>query len=240
MKIIDEIKQTLQCAVDIPKDKRTRFFKTGKGEYAHGDIFIGVRMPTLRIIAKRYAEISLNDIKILLQSPIHEERMLALIILVMQYEKGDNEGVIFDFYMRYIQHINNWDLVDVSAHYIVGAYLMDKDKSVLLKMVQSTTMWQRRIAIVSTWWFIRHDELEWTFKLGELLLNDEHDLMHKAVGWMLREAGKRDERQLRTFLDTYQQRMPRVMLRYAIEKFPEDVRRHYLTRVRKHKMPEIK
>jgi 3-methyladenine DNA glycosylase AlkD len=117
---------------------------------------------------------------------------------------------------------------------------MDKDKSVLLKMVQSTTMWQRRIAIVSTWWFIRHDELEWTFKLGELLLNDEHDLMHKAVGWMLREAGKRDERQLRTFLDTYQQRMPRVMLRYAIEKFPEDVRRHYLTRVRKHKMPEIK
>ena len=230
MKKIDEIKQALEKAVDIPKDKRTRFFKTAEGDYAHNDIFIGVRMPTLRTIAKNYAAISLQEIEMLLLSPIHEERMLALLILTLQFKKNANKAAIFDLYMQHITQVNNWDLVDASAHVIVGAHLIDKDKQLLFDLAESCNMWERRIAIIATMWFIRNNELQWTFKLASILLNDEHDLMHKAVGWMLREAGKRDEKQLCAFLDTYAHRMPRTMLRYAIEKFPENARKAYLAK----------
>jgi len=216
----------------IPKEKSAIFFKTGKGHYAEHDIFIGVSVPALRTLAKEFYNLSLPDLQELIASAINEERLLALIILVNQYQKADahTKDELYDFYMRNMQHVNNWNLVDSSAHLIIGAHLYKADKEMLIDLAHSQNMWERRIAIVATWYFIRKNELNWTFKIATLLLNDTHDLIHKAVGWMLREAGKHDQALLIEFLNQHATTMPRTMLRYAIEKFPEEQRKNYLMR----------
>jgi len=218
------------------------FFKTGKGEYGEGDVFIGVTMPQIRIVAKAmWRDVTLPDIKGLLKSPIHEERMLALVVLTHRFTKGDEaeKKRIFDLYMASTRRINNWDLVDVSVGRIVGAYLLDKDRSVLYERARSQLLWDRRIAMVATGMFIHHGQLDDTFALADILLSDTHDLMHKAVGWMLREAGKQDIARLSAFLRKRAHVMPRTMLRYAIEKYPEPERRTWLsvTSLRKNPAP---
>ena len=196
-----------------------RFFKTGKGQYAEGDQFIGISMPDLRVLAKQFEVMPHSEIQQLIASPIHEERMLAVIILTRQYKQ--NAHAVYQFYVDNLQYVNNWDLVDVSAHLIMGQHLLDQDKSILLDLAGSETMWNRRVAMVATWQFIRNNQFEWTVKIAEMLLNDSHDLIHKAVGWMLREAGKRDVQVLLFFLNHHAPNMPRTMLRYAIERLPE-------------------
>jgi 3-methyladenine DNA glycosylase AlkD len=207
-----------------------RFFKTGKGQYGEGDIFIGLTVPQCRIFAKKYASMSYTDISKLLASPIHEKRLIALLILVHNFEKGSDEErkQIFNFYIKSLKHINNWDLVDLSAGKIVGAYLYEKDCSLLYDLARSEDLWKKRVAIISTSNFIGKGQFEHTIKISEILLHDSHDLIHKAVGWMLREVGKRDGKAERKFLNIHAATMPRTMLRYAIEKFPEEERQKYL------------
>lgn len=205
------------------------FCKTGPGEYAAHDQFLGINVPTVRIIAKSFQEADTQTLQELLESKINEERLLALFILTHQFQKATNaKSALYNFYMKNLQHVNNWNLVDSSAHLILGAHIHDKNKDVLLTLAASEIMWERRIAIVATWAFIRKNDLEWTFKIAQLLLKDSHDLIHKAVGWMLREAGKKDEKQLVAFLSTNATSMPRTMLRYAIEKFPEPEKKAFL------------
>lgn len=232
-KTITKIRSRLKNSITISKENTTRFFKVEKGDYAEFDEFIGVTVPTLRMLAKKeFADISLDIISELLTSKINEERLLALIILVANYNKSNqkNKKEIYDFYLNHIQYINNWNLVDASAHYIIGSYLYyyDKNKNLLLNLAGSEIIWHRRIAIVSTWYFIKNNDLDWTFKLAKLLLNDSHDLIHKSVGWMLREAGKQDQKKLLEFLDEYYAVMPRTMLRYSIEKLEPKRRQSYL------------
>ena len=171
-----------------------RFFKTGKGEYGEGDKFVGVKVPVSRKIAKQFKDLSLAEIQALLNSKIHEERLIALFILIEQYRKGNTaeKKYIFNFYLKNLNRINNWDLVDISAEKIIGAYLLDKDKKILFKLAKSKNLWERRIAIMSTFYFIKNELFETTFKISDILLQDEHDLIHKAVGWMLREIGNRN------------------------------------------------
>lgn len=228
---ISSIQSLLRQVADIPKEKTTVFFKTGVGQYAQHDQFIGVSVPAVRKIAKKYKNISLEEIQLLLNSPINEERLLALLILVNQYQKAEHDIKIelYEFYLRNLQQVNNWNLVDSSAHLIIGAHLVNADKQILLHLAESELLWKRRIAIVATWYFIRNNDLDWTFKIAKQLLTDKHDLIHKAVGWMLREAGKKNQNQLTSFLDAHACKMPRTMLRYAIEKFPELQRKEYLT-----------
>jgi 3-methyladenine DNA glycosylase AlkD len=207
-----------------------RFFKTGPGEYGQGDVFMGVRVPELRKLVKLYPEITIEESVQLLRSSIHEERMLALLILVGKYSKG-NETVkkkIYELYLQNTKYINSWDLVDGSAHHIVGDFLMDKSKEPIHRLANSKSLWERRIAILSTFHFIKHNTYSETLKISKILIADEHDLIHKAVGWMLREIGKRHMPAQETFLKKYYKRMPRTMLRYAIEKFPEPKRQKYL------------
>lgn len=228
---IDIIRDSLKSAVTLTQKEATRFFKTDIGSYAANDIFMGVTVPNLRKIAKTFATLNINDIQKLIISPINEERFLALVILVNQFQKSvGNRTRIYDFYIENLNFVNNWNLVDASAHHIVGAYTFDKDRSILAALSNSENLWERRVAIISTWYFIRKNDLEWTLKLSETLLNDPHDLMHKAVGWMLREAGKKDEKVLLRFLDAHADTMPRTMLRYAIEKLSEPERKKYLAR----------
>lgn len=224
------IKSVLYSSVTVSKEKAAYFSKTGVGHYAHGDEFIGVTVPTLRTIAKEFSSLSLTELQELLESKINEERLLALLILVNQYKKAshDLKEEIYLFYMRNLKHINNWNLVDSSAHFIVGAHNATGDTAIIFRLAQSEVMWHRRIAMVSTWYFIRNKDLALTFAIATILLADKHDLIHKAVGWMLREAGKKDEALLVAFLDQHAMIMPRTMLRYAIEKFDENKRRHYL------------
>ncbi|WP_024851232.1 DNA alkylation repair protein [Hydrogenovibrio kuenenii] len=207
-----------------------RFFKTGKGQYGEGDVFIGIRVPVLRKQVKQFLSVDLKDVTQLLESPIHEVRLFALLLLAERYKKAGatEQEAIFNLYKAHTLRVNNWDLVDSSAPYIVGAYLQQKDKSLLYEWVVSSSLWERRIAIVATFHFIRNNQFDDTLKLSEMLLQDKEDLMHKAVGWMLREVGKRDESTLKTFLKQHYQVMPRTMLRYAIEKFPETERKSYL------------
>ncbi len=207
-----------------------RFFKTGKGEYGEGDIFYGIKVPVQRRIAKNHKEISLKDIRELLDSPIHEERLTALFILVEQYAEGDDKTKeeIFRLYLKNTTKINNWDLVDLSAPKIVGAHLYNRNKDILFKLAESSNLWERRIAILSTMYFIRNLHFETTFKIAEILLNDKHDLIHKGTGWMLREIGNKSITEEEIFLKKYYKLMPRTMLRYAIEKFPEEKRKAYL------------
>jgi len=207
------------------------FFKTGKGEYGEGDVFIGLTMPEIRNTIKNYVDLSLADVQKMLNSSIHEFRMAGLLILVKKYEKStDNnqQSTIYKFYLKNTNRINNWDLVDVTCTRIVGAYLLDRDRKILYKLAKSKNLWERRIAIVSTGAFIWQNDFKDAIKISEILLNDKHDLIHKACGWMLREVGKRDKKLLIKFLDKYAGQMPRVMLRYSIEKFNEKERKFYL------------
>ena len=208
------------------------FFRTGPGDYGEGDVFIGVRVPALRAICRECSGTSLADIRSLLTSRIHEERLLALLLLVDAFDRADGQGreKIYRFYLNHTTYINSWDLVDASAPAIVGGYLGDRSRTPLRRLAGSSMLWERRIAIVATLTFIRQGELIDTFSIADILLGDEHDLIHKAVGWMLREAGKRDGVALRRFLASRHRRMPRTMLRYAIERFPQAERRRYLQR----------
>jgi len=227
---INQIKTLLEKSSTIPEEKRSYFFKTDANSYAAHDKFIGVPVPAARSIAKKFLDLSLNEIAQLLASPFNEERFLGLIILVHQYQKADtsNKEKFYQFYMDNLKQVNNWNLVDASAHLIIGAHVFDKNKDILITLAQSNNLWERRIAIIATLYFIRKNDLEWTFNIAEILLNDKHDLIHKAVGWMLREAGKKDTQQLINFLNLHAAHMPRTMLRYAIEKFPETQRKYYL------------
>jgi 3-methyladenine DNA glycosylase AlkD len=209
----------------------SRFFKTAPGEYGEGDIFIGVKVPEIRSVAKEFLGMKTSHILSLLHSGIHEERLLALLILTGQYEKGDAQAKndIAGTYLKNTARINNWDLVDVSAPGILGDHLLQKDRSLLLDLAASGNLWERRIAIVTTLAFIRKGDLSWTLRIAERLMNDSEDLIHKATGWMLREAGKRDKALLEEFLKKNLKRMPRTMLRYAIEKFPAHLRKKYLS-----------
>ncbi|CZF84022.1 DNA alkylation repair protein [Grimontia marina] len=207
-----------------------RFFKSGPGEYGEGDKFIGIRVPVVRGLATRHKTVSLKTISALLASEWHEIKLLALVILSEQFKKADPEfqKVIFDFYLSRTHLINNWDLVDSSAHHIVGGYLVDKKRDILYSLAESNSLWERRIAMMATFPFIRLNQFDDTIKLAETLLHDKEDLIHKMCGWMLRELGKRDLPLLRTFLDKHGSVMPRTMLRYAIEKMTSEERQHYM------------
>jgi 3-methyladenine DNA glycosylase AlkD len=206
-----------------------RFFKTGPGQYGEGDVFIGVRVPAMRRVCRECRGATLAEIETLLCSRIHEERLLALLLLVDAFQQGDESArqAIYRFYLRHTAFINNWDLVDSSAQ-IAGTWLQERSRAPLRRLARSRSLWDRRIAIVATLQFIRHGDLDETFRIADLLLADEEDLIHKATGWMLREAGQRDPAALRRFLKPRYQKMPRTMLRYSIEKFPESERKKYL------------
>jgi 3-methyladenine DNA glycosylase AlkD len=207
-----------------------RYFKTGKGEYGEGDRFLGIKIPVLRKLAKEYQGISIREISELIKSRFHEERMLSLLLLVDIFRRASEKDkkTIYAFYFSHTKYINNWDLVDVSAGKIVGAYLLDRDKKQLYLWAESKNLWKRRISIISTSYFISHHKFADTLNIAEMLLGDEEDLIHKAVGWMLREVGQRDLELEEEFLRKHCRRMPRTMLRYAIEKFPERKRKSYL------------
>jgi 3-methyladenine DNA glycosylase AlkD len=208
------------------------FFKTGKGQYGHGDIFYGVTVPQSRSVAKQFRDLPLPELDTLLKHKVHECRLAALQILVEQYRRGDEKerDRIAKFYVARAKYINNWDLVDLSAPNILGPHLLHRKRNVLYRFARSKNLWERRISILSTLAFIRAGEFDDTLAIAELLLNDDHDLMHKAVGWMLREVGKRSLVTEKAFLDKHVSRMPRTALRYAIERFPERERRAYLAR----------
>ena len=221
-------------ALGDPEDARflQRFFKTGQGEYGEGDVFLGIRVPATRQLARKYRELPLSEIRKLLHAKEHEARLLALILLTHQYQRADHDlqQKIFEFYLAHTARINNWDLVDVSAPNIVGAHLYLRDKSLLDELALSTSLWERRIAILATAYFIKRGEYAVTLRIARRLLKDEHDLIHKAVGWMLREVGNRDRDVLLGFLDRHYRAMPRTMLRYAIEKLEASRRAKYMAR----------
>lgn len=207
-----------------------KFFKTGPGQYGAGDVFIGVRVPALRKLARDFRDLPLEEVEVLLHSPIHEERLLALLILVAVAAKADerHKQTIFNFYLSNTRYINNWDLVDTSAPALVGAYLLDKSRNPLMKLAKSSNLWERRIAIIATQHFIRRGEFEDTLKISQILLSDTEDLIHKAAGWMLREVGKRHEPTLTTFLEQHGTVMPRTMQRYAIERLSPKQRQEFM------------
>jgi len=207
-----------------------RFFKTGPGEYAEVDLFRGIRVPVLRKMVPSLDGTPLPEVIWLLESAFHEDRLLALLLLMRRFAKG-NDAVrqhIHELYLAHTRYINNWDLVDISSQYLVGAFLHSRDSALLYELAASPSLWERRIAITATFHFIRKGEFDDTLALAELLLNDPQELLHKATGWMLREVGKRDLPTLESFLQRHYSRMPRVMLRYAIERFPEELRLRYL------------
>lgn len=208
----------------------TRFFKTGPGEYAEGDIFLGIRVPVLRAHVESFSKATLNEILKVLRSKYHEERLFALFVLVFQYGKADvvNKQLIYDAYLKNTQYINNWDLVDSSAYKIIGPHLFDKDRDVLIELAKSSSLWERRIAIMTTLYFIKRKQFSDTLKIATFLIDDSEDLIHKAVGWMLREVGNMDRGAEEVFLKKHYSTMPRTMLRYAIEKFPKVDRQAYL------------
>jgi 3-methyladenine DNA glycosylase AlkD len=225
--MIKEIRKELKEKTNKEKAEiLQRFFKTGKGEYGEGDIFLGITVPELRKIVKKNKNISIADTLNLLHSKIHEERFIALLICIDKFSKESEK--IFNLYLRNLKWINNWDLVDISAYRIIGEYLFDKEKTVLYNLARSGDLWERRIAIMSTFYFIKKNQFKDTINIVEILLYDKHDLIHKAVGWMLREVGKRDIKEEERFLMKSYKKMPRTMLRYAIEKFPESRRAFYL------------
>ena len=208
-----------------------RFFKTGKGEYGEGDRFLGIRVPTIRKCVKEYRSISMEDTLKILKSPFHEARLFALLILVAKYSSAKMEAEKKTIYRAYLSHTkftNNWDLVDCSAEHIVGAHLFDKNRKPIFRLARSKSLWERRIGIISTFHFIKKEDFSDTLAVSELLLGDKEDLIHKAVGWMLREVGKRNRNDEERFLVKYYKEMPRTMLRYAIEKLPERERLAYL------------
>jgi 3-methyladenine DNA glycosylase AlkD len=233
MSNIENIKLELSKYADSEKaDFLPKFFKEVPGGYGEGDRFIGVKVPNQREVAKKYYKnISLKELKCLLRDPIHEHRLTALIILVNKFEKVKTEQErksIVDFYLDNISYVNNWDLVDSSADKILGAYLLDREKSILYEFAESNNLWKERIAVISTFYFIKNQEYEDTLKIAEILIAHKHDLIHKAVGWMLREVGNRDFEIEFNFLKEYYKNMPRTMLRYAIEKFEPELRKKFL------------
>lgn len=207
-----------------------RFFKTGKGGYGEGDVFIGVAVPDLRRLARRHCDLPLPQVRTLVRSHVHEERLLASLILVRRFNAGDAalRRRIFVLYRANLKHVNNWDLVDLACPHLIGGYLRDRSRAWLYGLARSRRLWFRRAAIISTFAFIRADDCRDTFAIAKILLRDREDLIHKAVGWMLREAGKRDQAAEERFLKRHARTMPRTMLRYAIERFPERLRRRYL------------
>ncbi len=227
-----DLVQTLQSLGSPKRAKASAwFFKTGKGEYGEGDQFLGIRVPEQRKVAYRYKDLSFFDLARLLKSPVHEHRFVALEILVKQYEDGGEQTKkdIASFYLAHAKRINNWDLVDTSASYILGDYLVSRNKSVLYALARSNNLWERRISIIATGAFIQRGFFDDTLKIAAILLKDKHDLIHKAVGWMLREVGKRNLAALEGFLKRHHRVMPRTMLRYAIERYPEPRRKAWLS-----------
>ena len=216
----------------VKREYLPRFFKTGPGQYGEGDRFLGVVVPDTRRVARQYKDVSFDVMASLLQSPWHECRLCALLMLVERFRKRDEScrKAIFDFYLTQTEHVNNWDLVDLSAPGIVGEYLKDKPREVLYRLADSALLWEQRIAVVATYTLIRNHDFTDILRLAERLLHHKHDLMQKAIGWMLREMGKRDLGLLVQFLQQYSREMPRTMLRYAIEKFPEAERKEWLRR----------
>ena len=235
MKLLNKLKQDLQRLRNPKKAKVLQgFFKTGRGQYGEGDIFLGITVLLQRKVARKYLVLKLSGLKELLSDNIHEYRSTALLILIGKYEKANEKekAEIFDFYLKNTKSINNWDLVDLSAPKIVGDYLLDKfgERKVLYQFAGSADLWKKRIAILATYAFIKNNQFEETLKISEILLDDEHDLIHKAVGWMLRELGKKNQKMEEEFLKKYYRAMPRMMLRYAIEKFDKRKRDFYLGR----------
>jgi 3-methyladenine DNA glycosylase AlkD len=208
----------------------SRFFKTGKGQYGEGDVFLGIKVPVQREVVKKFKDIDLREIQELLDDEIHECRLTGLLILVNRYKKSENKKEIFDFYLKNAKRINNWDLVDLTAPNIVGDFLLDKkgERKILYSLVKSKNLWERRISVLSTFTFLRNKDYDDILKIAEILLKDEQDLIHKAVGWMLRETGKRDKDVEISFLKKHYQKMPRTMLRYAIEKFNDNERAFFM------------
>lgn len=228
---LDEIRTELnELASPEKAEILQRFFKTGPGQYGEGDVFLGVKVPELRKLVKKHGGLPMADVRRLLKSKIHEERLLALLILVAAYRAGTEatQKRIYELYLKNTRWINNWDLVDLSAEHIVGAYLADKSRKPLDELARSEMLWERRIAVLATFHYIKQGEFTPTLKIAKVLLRDREDLIHKAVGWMLREVGKRDLGTEEAFLKKHYQEMPRTMLRYAIERFPETKRQRYL------------
>lgn len=228
-----EIVKYLQSLADNERAQHAmRYFKTAEGEYGYGDHFLGISVPVVRLAVRKYKSATIDTAEKLLKSEYHEVRLFALLLLVEKFLKGnaDTQHKIFHIYLENTQYINNWDLVDSSAPQIIGGFLADKDRDILIGLAQSGSLWQRRIAVLATFTFIRKNQFEDALHLAELLLNDAEDLIHKATGWMLREIGKRDLAVETAFLETHAQLMPRTMLRYAIEKFTEAERRKYLNK----------
>jgi 3-methyladenine DNA glycosylase AlkD len=227
-------REILQHLVEIgsPEDAEfaQRYFKTGPGQYGEGDRFLGIRAATMHKLSRTYLAIPLRTCQALLSSRYHEARLLAVLILALKSERGDDEvrAAVYDLYLRNTERVNNWDLVDASAPRVVGGYLADRDRAVLVRLARSRSLWERRIAIIATQHFIRRGEFDDTFRIADLLLEDREDLIQKATGWMLREVGNRDRAAEEAYLKPRYARMPRTMLRYAIEKFPEPRRRQYL------------
>lgn len=236
MSRVKEFQLALKRAGNKEKAKGVaRFFKTGKGEYGEGDVFYGITVPVQRKIAKEfYLDLSLAELGKTLQSKVHEERFTTLEALVMKFDRAaklkdvKTQKAIYDLYLKFTKYINNWDLVDTSAEYIVGPYLANRPRTVLKKLAKSKSLWERRIAMISCFHFIRNKDFADALQIAEILLKDDHDLIHKAVGWMLREIGNRDIKPELAFLDKHTLKMPRTMLRYAIERFPEKLRLKYL------------
>ena len=213
-----------------------RFFKTGKGQYGEGDQFLGIRVPvTIDMVKRLWRDTTMLDLEQCIESPWHEVRLAALLVLIQQFKHNkkhpDNQRECIDFYLRHTERINNWDLVDLSCYELLGTWLLDKERTILYNLARNgKTIWEQRIGIVSTMQFLRHHQLDDTYAIADILLHHTHDLIHKAVGWLLREAGKRDEKRLIDYLNERHSTMPRTMLRYAIERLPEDIRQQFLQR----------
>jgi len=230
---LEKLKSEMEKAQDPKKaEKLLSFFQAGKGGYGEGDKFLGIKVPDQRKLAKKYYKLlSLGDVSILLKNKIHEHRLTGAFILVYKFEKAkdaDEKREIYEFYIRNRSAMNNWDIVDTTTPNVVGAYLFDRDRSILFKLAKSDNIWEKRMAMLATYYFIKRNDFDDALKIAEILLHDEHDLIHKAVGWMLREIGNRNMETEEQFLKKYYRKMPRTMLRYAIEKFPEEKRRFYL------------
>jgi len=234
MKTVKDLEKVLRKGASPERAKASLwFFKTGKGEYGEGDVFLGLNNPTIRKITKDFIGLSLKDLSQTIKSKFHEERLVSLLILVDKFKKANlvEQKQIYNFYLKHTKYINNWDLVDLSAHKIVGIYLEDKDKKILYKLAKSKSLWEKRISIISTAHYIGQRNPKYTLEIAEILVNDKHDLIHKAVGWMLREIGKKcGEEVEEKFLKKHYKTMPRTMLRYAIEKFDDKKRKFYLNK----------
>ncbi|MFA6160651.1 MAG: DNA alkylation repair protein [Patescibacteria group bacterium] len=231
MKLV-ELRQELHKHADKERAEHSkRFFKTGRGEYGYGDVFLGLTVPLQREIASKYYDLPVTDVLKLLRSKIHEERLTALILLVHAYQKGDSKAKskIFAQYLKHAKWINNWDLVDTSAPQIIGDFCWNKkDRQTSRRLIKSSDLWERRIGVLASFMFIKKGDVDLSLELASKLLKDPHDLMHKAVGWMLREVEKRKPDEVRRFLELYATSMPRTMLRYAIERLPERERKKFL------------